>query len=116
MEYIGYAYFVERPRRLEDLIVPHPVEAERPYRVAAEIRLSAMDYENFVTDLLADRLFLSDHGGRCGRGEVWTCLLVRSEGKEDGVLIMPKAGCFVGWAAANKKTDSPERLSVVCSN
>ena len=99
MEYTGFAYFVEWPRRLEDLIIPHLAEEERPYRVAAEIRLSAMDYENFVTDLLADRQFLSDHGSRCRRGEVWSCLLVRRRGKEDGVLVMPKDGCFVGWAA-----------------
>ena len=58
-----------------------------------------MDYKNFVTDLLADRQFLSDHGSRCRRGEVWSCLLVRPRGKEDGILVMPKDGCFVGWAA-----------------
>ena len=99
MNLYGYVFFVERPRRLEDLIIPHPVEEERLYRVAAEIRLSAMDYENFVTDLLADRQFLSDHGSRCRRGEVWSCLLVRRRGKEDGVLVMPKDGCFVGCTA-----------------
>ena len=99
MEYTGFAYFVERPRRLEDLIIPHLAEEERPYRVAAEIRLSAMDYENFVTDLLADRQFLSDHGSRCKKGEVWDCLLVRRRGQPDGILVMPEDGCFVGCAA-----------------
>ena len=99
MEYSGYAYFVERPRRLEDLTVPHLVEKERPYRIVAEVRLPAIDYENFITDMLADRQFLSDHGRRCAKGEVWSCLLVRRRGRADGVLVMPGEGPFVGWAA-----------------
>ena len=99
MEYTGFAYFVERPRRLEDLTVPHLVEKERPYRIVAEIPLPAIDYENFITDMLADRQFLADHGGRCAKGEVWSCLLVCRRDKPGGVLIMPEAGPFVGWAA-----------------
>ena len=51
----GYAYFVESPRILEDLIVPHPVEMERQYRVVKTIRLSKIDYESFITDMIADR-------------------------------------------------------------
>ena len=31
MDLRGYAYFVERPRRLEDLQRPHLIERERPY-------------------------------------------------------------------------------------
>ena len=45
MDYFGYAYFVERPRRIEDLTVPHLVEKERPYRIVTEIQLPAIDYE-----------------------------------------------------------------------
>ena len=99
MEYTGAAYFVERPRRLEDLMVPHLVEKERPYQIITEIQLPAIDYENFVTDMLADRQFIEDHGRRCKQGEVWSCLLVRRKGKADGVLVMPEDGGFVGWAA-----------------
>ena len=55
MEYTGYAYFVERPRRIEDLTVPHLVEKERPFRIVTEVQLPAIDYENFITDMLADR-------------------------------------------------------------
>ncbi len=75
------------------------VEKEHPYRIVTEIQLPAIDYENFITDMLADRQFLSDHGRRCKKGEVWDCLLVRRRGQPDGVLVMPKAECFVGWAA-----------------
>ena len=99
MDYFGYAYFVERPRRIEDLMVPHLIEQERPYRIVTEIQLPAIDYENFITDMLADHQFLSDHGRRCKKGEVWDCLLVRCRGQHNGVLVMPEDGCFVGWAA-----------------
>ena len=99
MDYFGYAFFVERPRRIEDLMVPHPLEKERLYRIVTEIRLPAIDYENFISDMLADREFIEDHGRRCKKGEVWDCLLVRRRGCTDGVLIMPEDGCFVGWAA-----------------
>ena len=99
MEYFGYAYFVERPRRIEDLMVPHPLEKERLYRIVTEIRLPAIDYENFISDMLADREFIEDHGRRCKKGEVWDCLLVRRKGQPDGVLVMPEAERFVGRAA-----------------
>ena len=76
-----------------------PLEKERPYRIVTEIQLPAIDYENFITDMLADRLFIEDHGRRCKKGEVWDCLLVRRRGQPNGVLVMPEDGCFVGWAA-----------------
>ena len=99
MELHGYAYFVERPRRIEDLMVPHLVEKEQPYRIVTSVQLTAIDYENFITDMLADRQFIEDYGKRCKKGEVWECLFVRRQGQSDGVLIMPEKDCFVGWAA-----------------
>lgn len=99
MEFHGYAYFVERPRRIDDLMVPHPIEKERPYRIVASVCLAAIDFENFITDMLADRQFIEDHGRRCRKGGVWDCLFVRRRGQSDGVLIMPEQDCFVGWAA-----------------
>ena len=99
MDYFGYAYFVERPRRIEDLMVPHPIEKERPFRIVTGIQLPAIDYENFITDMLADRQFIEDYSRRCKKGEVWDCLLVRRRAQPDGVLVMPEDSCFVGWAA-----------------
>ena len=99
MELHGYAYFVERPRRIEDLMVPHLVEKEQPYRIVTSVQLTAIDYENFITDMLADRQFLSDYGKRCKKGEIWECLFVCRRGQAHGVLVMPEGGCFVGWAA-----------------
>ena len=99
MDYFGYAYFVERPRRIEDLMVPHPIEKEHLFRIVTEIQLPAIDYENFITDMLADRQFIEDHGRRCKKGEVCDCLLVRRRGQPDGVLVMPEGNCYVGCAA-----------------
>ena len=99
MDMHGYVYFVERPRRIEDLMVPHLIEQERPYRIVTEIQLPAIDYENFITDMLADRQFIEDHVRRCKKDEVWSCLLVRRRGQPNGILVMPEDGCFVGWAA-----------------
>ena len=99
MDYFGYAFFVERPRRIEDLMVPHLVEKERPYRIVTEVQLPAIDYEDFITDMLADRQFIEDHSRRCKKGEVWDCLLVRRKGQPDGVLVMPEGNCYVGCAA-----------------
>lgn len=99
MELHGYAFFVERPRRIEDLMIPHLIEKERPYRIVTSVQLTAIDYENFITDMLADRQFIENHGKRCKKGEVWGCLLVCRRGKSDGVLLMPERDRFVGWAA-----------------
>ena len=52
MDYFGYVYFVKRPRRIEDLMTPHTLKLKRPYRIVTEIQLPAIDYENFITDML----------------------------------------------------------------
>ncbi len=99
METRDFAYFVERPRVIEDLIQPHLFEHGREYQIVKTIKLGKMDYENFITDMLADRQFIEDNAGRYSQGEVWQCLLIRQKGRSDGVLVMPENGCFVGWAA-----------------
>lgn len=93
------AYFVKKPRVIGDLAVPHPVEAEREYEVAARVRLAGMDFENFAADMLADRGFIEEHAALCGEGEVMRCLLVQRRGQSGGVLVVPERGAFVGWAA-----------------
>lgn len=99
MEREGTAYFVKQPRTIEDLIVPHPIELERPFEVIKTMMLAKIDYENFITDMNVDRQFIEDDAELCGMGKVWKCLLVRQRGREDGVLVMPEDGCYVGWAA-----------------
>lgn len=99
MDIHGYAYFVERPRRLEDLLRPHLIERKRPYSIVTAVQLPKIDYENFVTDMLADRKFIEDYGKRCRAGDVWDCLLVLQRSRTDGVLVLPEQGRFVSWAA-----------------
>ncbi|MBQ3481261.1 MAG: hypothetical protein IJH48_02845 [Oscillospiraceae bacterium] len=93
------AFFVANPRIIEDLMVPHPVERERPYAIVKKIRLAKIDYENFITDMIADRQFIEENAELCSKGTVWNCIFVQQRGRADGVLVMPIDQCFVGWAA-----------------
>ena len=99
MEKEGSAFFIEYPRTIDDLLVPHPVERERPFEIIKTVRLSKVDYENFITDMIADRQFIEDNAAQCSQGEVWRCILVQQRGRSDGVLVMPADACHVGWAA-----------------
>ena len=96
---IGHGFFVECPRTIDDLMKPHLLAHEREYRIVKTIELGKIDYENFVTDMLADRQFIEDYAALCSQGEVWRCLLIRQRGCSDGILVMPEGGCYVGWAA-----------------
>ena len=99
----GSAFFVKRPRTIDDLHMPHLKEQERPYEVIKVIRLGAMDYENFITDLLADRPFIEECSNLCEQEEIWKCMLVCQRGQRDGVLVMPERDRFVGWAGYRTK-------------
>ena len=99
MERTDFAYFVEGPRIIEDLKVPHPIEQETQYEIVKTVKLAKIDYENFITDMIADRQFIEENAALCAQGSVWRCLLVQQRGRSDGVLIMPIDGCYVGWAA-----------------
>ena len=93
------AFFIRHPRTIDDLRVPHLVSAERPYEIVREIVLAAIDYENFTTDMVADRQFIEDNAALCSEGETMRCLLVRQRGKTDGVLVVPEDRAYVKWAA-----------------
>ena len=99
MERTGYAFFVESPRIIEDLLAPHPIEQETQYEIVKTVKLAKIDYENFITDMIADRQFIEDNASLCSRGEIWRCILVQQRGHSDGVLVMPIDGCYVGRAA-----------------
>jgi len=49
--------------------------------------------------MVADRQFIEDNASLCAKGEAWKCLLVQKRGGRGGVLVMPEAGCYVGYAA-----------------
>ena len=99
MEDLRAAYFLHRPRRISDLLVPHLLEQEHPYTIVGEVKLSLIDYENFTEDLLADRAFLERYDGPLSVDGVYQCLLVREWSRTEGILVVPKDG-FVFHAAA----------------
>lgn len=90
MKDYGYAFFVKNPRRAEDLIRPHSVEQEKEYKVVKTIRLSTIDYENFITDMLADRKFLEENSALCRHdGTVARCLKICRRGLNESILVVP---------------------------
>ena len=99
MERTGYAFFVESPRIIEDLLAPRPIEQETQYEIVKTVKLAKTDYENFITDMIADRQFIEENAALCAQGGAWRCLLVQQRGRTDGVLVVPVDGCYVGWAA-----------------
>lgn len=101
----GTAYFVNYPRVVSDLLTPHSLENEKPFQIVKTISLSAISYENFCTDMVADRQFLEDYADLCEEGEIWKCLFVHKHGSQSGVLVVPDK-CYVKWAAFHQSQDS----------
>lgn len=96
------AFFVRLPRRIKDLQKPHMIRQERPYAVVAEAVLTAIDYNNFISDMVADRQFIEDSASLCAEGEVMKCILVRRYNSSDGVLVVPDSPDYkahIKWAA-----------------
>ena len=91
------AYFIRRPRRAEELRAEEN-DLRRPYQIVKTLRLSAMDYENFATDLLADRAFLENVGGCGEEGGLVRCLCVCCPGRES-ILVLPDGTGHVALAA-----------------
>ena len=78
---------------------PHLLEWEREYEVVKTICLSEMDFENFVTDMEADRQFLEDNSALCGKnGAEIRCLKVTHKESSESVLVVPD-GSWVDIAA-----------------
>lgn len=91
------AWFVFEPRRVDDLVFGVCEGKWMEYEIVKTIRLSKIDYENFTTDLLADREFIEENISLCqNKGE---CLFVTGLGQEQGVLIIPWQSSFVRYAA-----------------
>lgn len=98
------AYFVDRPRTIEDLSRRNPNGELREYRIVKTICLRKIDFENFATDLLADRQFIEDNAALCV--EDGDCILVTSRAHKNELLVIPCRGRFV-QSAAVKTTTTP---------
>ena len=69
---------------------PHLIEQEREYEVVKTITLPAIDFENFITDMVADRAFLEDNAELCSEGgSVIRCLKVDCRGSGKAILVVP---------------------------
>jgi hypothetical protein len=93
------ALFIHKPAKLEDLVCPCPVEDLKEYIVEKTIMLDRIDFENFVEDMSVEREFIEEFSPLCriDNNKVWHCLLIRQEGKSDGVLVMADHDA-VSWA------------------
>lgn len=93
----GYAYFVDKPRTINDLMQPHRVEAEQSFHITKTIQLSGIDYTNFITDMLVDRRYIEENYRLCSSsGSVIQCLLIKQRGKKGGILVVP----IQSWVAS----------------
>lgn len=94
------AYFVYHPRTWRELLLPHLLTAERRYEIADTVELPAIDYTNFIEDLVADRDFLdAPEPVPDPAAEPLRCLLVRMTGAREGILVIPDRSAHVLLAA-----------------
>lgn len=91
------AYFVFRPRTTDDLSLQNHNGKWMEYTVVKTICLNNIEYENFATDLLADRQFIKDNAYLC-RNKC-ECLLIANRQKTKGILITPFRDYLICYAA-----------------
>lgn len=91
-----FAPFVKHPRTIGDLL--HFGAEKRRFKIAEVVVLQAIDYENFITDMLVDRPFLNSNLFGCIDGDTWYCVFVTQSGSKDVVLVLPE-GDHVEYAA-----------------
>ena len=91
------ALFFLEPRRIDDLAPGNPGGKWMEYRIIKTFCLNNIDFENFTTDLLADRQFIEDNIGLCvAKGD---CFLITNRDHTGELLVIPWNGCFVRYAA-----------------
>ena len=94
------AFFVNKPRVLTDLMIPHHPDDERDFLISKRIELLPIDYENFVTDLRVNRDYIENSSNSCDKqNEIFNCLLISEIGGTDGVLVIPSENGFIKKAA-----------------
>lgn len=86
---MNQAYFVMHPTTYKDLHPPYKHGSRCPFRIAKAVKLSSLDYENFVFGLDADRQCIEDNAHLCSDGETKDCLLIKSDGRSGGILALP---------------------------
>ncbi len=76
-----------------------PVEDLKEYIIEETIILDKINYENFIGDMSVERGFIEEFSKLCyiDKDKIWHCILIRQEGKTDGVLVMANKDA-VSWA------------------
>ena len=95
-----YLNFVQSPRTIQDLKNADKAENKWVYSVKKIIILTETDYENFITDLTVDRDFIREYSPLCNPEKYpLDCLFISHKKGGDGVLVAPRKGAYVGYAA-----------------
>jgi len=103
----GIAYFLRDARRIDELEklreekVRQRISAKQ-YIVEKVIELSKIDFENFSTDLLAERQFITDNLNLMfvDDDKTWHCLYVVQIGSgNSGILVQSKKCEFPKYTA-----------------
>lgn len=114
------AFFISYPRSIADLSELHDLKDETPYEAVMRVKLSAIDYENFIADMTVERPFFAAGLPLCREGDVMKCILVQRRGHTDGVLVIPsepqkdheqyvKAAAYLSDAGDQKATHAPAK-------
>lgn len=91
------AFFVKRPRYLDDLYSVHMLNKEEPYEIIHEVVLRGIEYVNFVEDMTVDRAFLDNFDVADCR--IKQCVLVRRRNRANGILVVPTKDSHILYAA-----------------
>ena len=86
------AYFVKHPKTYKDLQDASEDSVMSAYDVVKTIELDALDYENFIYGMDADRQFIEDYAKLCSDGSVKKCLLIKQAKEKQGILVVPDPG------------------------
>ena len=95
------AYFVFRPRRMEDLTLGNADGTWREVEIVGTVLLKKLDFEIFANDLLADRQFIENNANLCQNPD--DCLLVTTRARTDELLIIPWKHSYVRFAALRQR-------------
>jgi len=107
----GIAYFLRDARRVDELEelrkgkIRQKISAKQ-YIIEKVIELTQIDFENFSTDLLAERQFITDNLNLMfvDDNNTWHCLLVVQIGiTNPGILVQSKKCEFPKYTALYQK-------------
>ena len=91
---------MNNPRLIHELRRLHRADEERAFSIVHTVYLSELDYENFCMDLLVDRSYIRENAQMCFENGSLGCLLITTNNRGDGVLVLPHEGTgFVKYAA-----------------